>query len=71
MTSYNSTADERARMLNVPYALRQHLALHRTGAVDMDKEARLRATADRRNAKKRAKTADTYAGQSVGRKSAN
>jgi hypothetical protein len=50
-------ADERARILGVTYAERQHLGLRRTGSIDLDKEARERARRDRYNAKRRTKRA--------------
>jgi hypothetical protein len=50
-------ADTRARILNLQYAERMQLGLRRTGSMDVDRAARQRLTADRRNAKKREKRA--------------
>jgi hypothetical protein len=50
-------ADARARILDVTYAERMRPGLRRTGSVDVDKAARERLTASRRNAKKRSKRA--------------
>jgi len=51
------TADERAKILGVPYAKRQLLRLRRTGSIDVDKAGRERARRDRGNAARREKTA--------------
>ena len=48
------TADERAKVFGLTYAERQHLALRRTGSIDVDKAGRERARRDRHNAKRRA-----------------
>jgi hypothetical protein len=50
-------ADARAKILEITYFERMKLRLRRTGATDVDKTRRARLTADRRNAKKRAKRA--------------
>src|SRR5262249_16953831 len=55
------TADERAAIFNMTYAERQHLALRRTGSIDLDKEGRERARRDRYNAKRRAERAELRA----------
>src|SRR5262249_32547215 len=55
------TADERAKIFNLTYAERQHLALRRTGSIDVDKEGRERARRDRYNAKRRADRAELRA----------
>ncbi|WP_147407826.1 hypothetical protein [Rhodopseudomonas palustris] len=53
-TPRHYTADERAKILNLTFAERQHLGLRRTGSIDVDKAGRERARRDRYNAKRRA-----------------
>ncbi|WP_131522877.1 hypothetical protein [Nitrobacter sp. Nb-311A] len=53
-TPRHYTADERAKILNLTYAERQHLGLRRTGSIDLDKAGRERARRDRYNEKRRA-----------------
>jgi hypothetical protein len=61
-TPRHYTADERAKILNLTYAERQHLGLRRTGSIDLDKVGRERARRDRYNAKRRAARAGARVG---------